>query len=752
MTGSKLRLSFLITGIAVVIAALVWLALQIVSWQNAAPAVTAAAAVSFTPGAGTVPFKPELPPGSRFQPVAESASLKLSADKETGHFQVVSKQTGKVWYSYPDPAQWAEEKIGGAWKNNLLSPIIVEYTNLSNYKSASKTVGLVDEGGYVEDFKTTASGFTATLVLPKGSFKIPVEVTLGDDYVETTIRDEGIVEAGAFSLLNAKLYPLFGGQFSQGQDGYIFIPDGSGALIRFKTGRILPQLTYNQPIYGNDGSFYLDNMARQRASVPVFGLKSGDQAFVAVVTEGPEHANVFAAPSGSIGLSNWVTTEWQYRQRFYQSVSKSTDAGFFTYGEQRFNSPRRTVRYYLLPPDQSDYVGMASRYRDYLSAEGVLKPVEQPKKDIPLYVDIVGGDIEQGLLLDSYLTATTTDEAKELVGSIYDRGIHNLVVQYNGWQQDGYSTQGGYFPVESRLGGNKGMKSFIDYAHTLDIPVFLTANYSVNNNGDDGFWYRRDGQRDLSGNTLEAGEDTWLVSPRFYSKVIASDLDEYKKLGADGILYDGSGIGYQLNTDFNNRYAASRTDVANIQRDIFKRTKEELGAVTAVKANAYVWQDLKHIPRLMDDYSYDVFVDEAVPFNQIVLHGSVTYTSEWANVRQESRTEYLRSIEYGAYPTYVFASAPSDKLRHSYSIWYYSLDYRDWLDSLTDEYAKVNEALGDVQGKRIMGHRTLAGNVKETTYEGGQRVIVNYGSSEFVQGDLHVPAQDFTVIKGGAGR
>jgi hypothetical protein len=752
MTGSKLRLSFLITGIAVVIAALVWLALQIVAWQNAAPAVTAPAAVSFTPGSAAVPFKPELPADSRFQPIAESASLKLSADKETAHFQVVSKQTGKVWYSYPDPAQWADEKIGGAWKNNLLSPVIVEYTNLSNYKSASRTVGLVDEGGYVEDFKTTANGFTATLVLPKGLFKIPIEVSIKDDYVETTIRDEGIVEAGDLSLLNVKLYPLFGAQFSQGQDGYIFIPDGSGALIRFKTDRILPQLTYNESIYGYDGSFYHDEMNRQRESIPVFGMKSGDQAFVAIVTEGPEHANVFAAPSGSIGLSNWVTAEWQYRQRFYQSVSKSTNAGFFTYGQQRFNSPRRTVRYYLLPPDQSDYVGMASKYRDYLTAEGVLKPVEKPKKDIPLYVDIVGGDIEQGLLLDSYLTATTTEEAKKLVGSIIDRGIRNLVVQYNGWQQNGYSTQGGYFPVDSRLGGNKGMKSFIDYAHTLDIPVILTANYSVNNNGADGFWYRRDGQRDLAGNPLEAGKDTWLVSPRFYSKIITSNLDDYKKLGADGILFDSFGIGYQLNTDFNNRYAASRTDVVNIQRDIFKRTKEELGAVTAVNANAYVWEDLKHIPHLMDDYSYDVFVDEAVPFNQIVLHGSVTYTSEWANVRQESRTEYLRGIEYGAYPTYVFASAPSDKLRHSYSIWYYSLDYRNWLDRLSKEYTRVNEALGDVQDKRIVGHRTLAENVKETTYEGGQRVIVNYGSSEFVLGDLHVPAQDFTVVKGGAGR
>ncbi|SFT05237.1 DUF5696 domain-containing protein [Paenibacillus sp. BC26] len=758
MTGSRLRLSFLITGI-VIVAVLAGLALQFHTREDAASEGTAAAAesdnsaaaASFKPKAGTAPFKSELPADGRFRQIAENVNLTLSADKETGHFRVVSKQTGKVWFSYPDPAQWPNETIGGAWKNNLLSPVIVEYMDLSNYKSASRTVGLVDEGGYVEDFKATENGFAVTFVLSKGSIKIPVEVTLKEDSVETTIRDEQIVEAGKFSLLNAKLYPLFGGQFSQGQDGYIFVPDGSGALIRFKTDRVLPQLTFNQPVYGYDGSFYFDQPNRQRLSIPVFGLKSGDQAFAAVITEGAEYANVFAAPSGSIGLSNWVTAEWQYRKRFFQSVSKSTDAGFFTYSEQRFEAPRRTVRYYLLPPDQSDYVGMAAKYRDYLTAGGALHPISEPKKDIPLYMDIVGGDIEQGLLFDSYLTATTTKEAKELVASIYDRGVHDLVVQYSGWQQDGYSTHGGYFPAESKLGGSKGMRAFIDYAHTLDIPVYLTANYTINNNGDDGFWYRRDGQRDLSGNTLSAREDTWLVSPRFYSKVIASDLSEYKKLGADGIVFDGGGIGYQLNTDFNGRYAASRADGIGIQRDIFKQAKETLGSVSAVNANAYVWEGLKHIPRLADSYSFDVFVDEVVPFTQIVLHGAVTYTSEWANVRQESRTEFLRGIEYGAYPTYVFAAAPSDKLRHAYSIWYYSLNYRDWLDSLSEEYARANEALRDVQDKRIIGHRSISEDVKETTYEGGQRVIVNYGASAYAQGELRVPAQDFAVVKGGLG-
>ncbi|WP_127580013.1 DUF5696 domain-containing protein [Paenibacillus koleovorans] len=745
----------ILSSVVLVLAALVWIGLQLETWKKLGSirGGTARAALVLTDPARAPALKAELPAEDRFRPVAESASLRLLADPVTAHFQVVSKSSGQVWRSYPDPQAWAGEKIAGAWRNNLLSPIIVEYVNLANYKSTSKVAGLIDEAGFLEQYQTTADGFTVTFVLPKGQFKIPIRVTLKDDYVETTILDGGIVE-GALSLLNAKLYPLFGSQASAGQDGYLFVPDGPGALIRFKTDRIMPLLTYNHSIYGQDPAFFREDTGRQRIALPVFGLKSGAQAFLAVVGPGEAFANVFAAPSGSIGQSNWITAEWQYRKRFFQSVSKSTDQGFFTYSGERFTAPERTIRYYLLGSNAGDYAGMAAAYRSHLQREGELKRLEGTKPDIPLYIDLIGGDIEKGLVIDSYISATPASDAITLLQDVHNTGVRQVKVQFAGWQQDGYSTHGGYFPVESKLGGNAGMKRFIDLAHGLGVPVYLSANYTLNTNGDDGFWSRRDGLRDLAGNVLQA-QTGWredpgtMVSPKFYKKVIQSDLPEYKKLGADGIYYE-DGIGALLPTDFNSKYLSSRADVIAVQRDLIRETADALGGVAAGNANAYAWKGLSHLHRLTDDYSYDIFVDEAIPFAQIVLHGSLTYTSEWSNMRSESRADFLRSIEYGAYPAYVFSASSSDKLRRAYTVWQYSLNYKDWLPSIKQEYERANEALGAVQAKWIVGHRTLAPGVKQTEYEGGYKIIVNYNRTEYAAGSLRVPAQDFAVVKGGA--
>ncbi|MGO4271692.1 DUF5696 domain-containing protein, partial [Paenibacillus sp. TAF58] len=60
--------------------------------------------------------------------------------------------------------------------------------------------------------------------------------------------------------------------------------------------------------------------------------------------------------------------------------------------------------------------------------------------------------------------------------------------------------------------------------------------------------------------------------------------------------------------------------------------------------------------------------------------------------------------------------------------------------------------LGSVQDQFIANHKSLAPNVKETTYENGTRVIVNYNLEAYRSGDLDVPAQNFVVIQGGASR
>ncbi|MCA0756044.1 hypothetical protein KP806_13385 [Paenibacillus sp. N4] len=753
MTGRSISYSFILktTVTAILLVLLGWIALQIWSpWSK--PETEAVNAAALFSANGAAPYKAGLPDESRFETVAENEAFLLLADRATAHFQVVDKATGSVWRSYPNPEHWADETATGTWKNHLTSPILLEYVNAKNYKSSSVTAGLIENQGYLEQFQTTGSGFTVTFAFPKSQFKIPVEVSIHPDYVETRVVDSGIVE-GELSLLNVKLYPLFGAEPSAGQEGYILLPDGSGSLIRFQKDRIMQQLTYNESVYGQDLSYYNENTGRQRIAMPVYGLKSGDQAFVALIAEGEEFANVYAAPSGAVGSSNWVTTEWQYRKRFFQSVSKSTGEGFYTYSGDKFLAEGRATRYYPLAPDKSDYAGMAEVYRNYLISEQGVQPTGKTKEDVPLFLDIVGADIEKGLFFDSYLKATTTEEASSLVKDIYGLGIRNLQVHYSGWQQDGYSTHGGYFPVDKRLGGNSGMKRFISFAHSLGVPVYLTANYTFNTNGDDGFWWRRDGLRNLAGTVLEDVKNpdqdaSVFVSPKFYAKTVMADLDEFKSLGADGIYFE-DGIGQQVNTDFNSRYKANREDVVAIQSSLLRQSKEELGSVIANNANFYALGPIDHVHRLTGDYSYDVFVTEEIPFAQIVLHGLRTYTLEWSNLRDEGDDEFLRSIEYGAYPAYVLSGDRPDDLKRAYSVWYYSLNYKDWTDRIAEEYGRTNEALSAVQDRFITAHRTLAPGVKETVYGSDYRIIVNYNEELYSKDGVTVPAKDFAVIKGG---
>ncbi|OPX44968.1 hypothetical protein CLHUN_12000 [Ruminiclostridium hungatei] len=696
----------------------------------------------------------QLPDEDKFILAAQSSKFRLWVDNETAHFKLESKQNGRIWRSYPDPEQWSKETITGTWKNNLLSPAMVEYIDLADFKAQSKIISWSEDNGQLENFKITGEGFRVTFHFSGTQFKIPVEVKLKDDYIETTIIDDSIQEV-KLNLISLKLYPMFGAEPAYGQEGYLFLPDGSGALVRFKENlsNTNDSSVYLETVYGRDSAFYNESTSRNPVNMPVFGIKSANQAFVGVITEGEEYAKLFAASGGAFGQSYWVTPEWQYRVKYYQNTSNTNNTGFFTYNKKRFSVPKRSVRYYPLEESRSDYTGMAVKYREYLMNEKKLK-VLRPKSDkTPFFVNIVGADVKRGLIWDHYLKGTSTSEAAQMIKSLYDMGIDNMTVIYSGWQKGGYSSYGGLFPVDSRLGGSTGMKEFIEFAHSLKIPVYLNSIYSQNNNGGDGFISRYHGLQDMGGTLLEQknysnGDIITQTSPRFEAKTILRDLKKYQELGADGINFD-NGTGSLLNSDFNNRYKANRSEVKTLQEDVLRQVKQALGGVSAAKANFYALEQVNHIDRLADDYSYDWFEDEAVPFAQIVLHGLITYTSDWSNFREEFSTGFLKGIEYGAYPSYVFTDSASSDMFGAYSTNYYSMDYREWETKAYEEYKRYNQVFADLQDKMIMGHRRLVSGVAEITYEGGKIIVVNYNENPYSYGNIQVPGQDFISIEGG---
>lgn len=731
-----------------VLGALVWFIQSDVGSETSKSTNVVASEISADTSAN---IEVRLPTETDFVLAGESAHLKLWADQSTGHFKVEQKESGYIWRSYPDPAYWGTETSTGLWYSNLLSPIMIEYVDATNSKSQAKLTNLMEEKGVIEQYEWIPNGFRGVYHFVNSGFKIPFEVVLGEDFVETKVIDSGI-EEGTYSLLNLKLYSQFGAKPSINEDGYILIPDGPGALIKFDQNKNQDKSIYRESVYGSDLSFYNEVTNRQAVSMPVFGIKSGEQSFVAVLTEGEEYAKVFAAPANALGQSNWATGEWQYRIKFFQSTDRASKQGFFTYSNERFEAPSRTTRYYLLSGEQNDYADMATTYRNYLIETYDLHKQENVSDNIPFYADLVGADLQEGLLWDDYITGTTTDEAIKIVDKLYESGIQNVHGIYNGWQRWGYSSYGGLFPIDQRLGGNEGMQKFTAHTKALGGKVLLAANYALYSSNRGNFWSLNDGLRNMAGTLLKYeannGDEIPYVSPRYAFNEVTDDLVDYTSIGVDGVMFTG-GIGNAPYTDFNTKNKSSRAEVIMGQQDTLASVTSELGHSAVDEAAFYSLASVNHIHRLADDYSYDIFVDETIPFAQMALHGLVTYTSEWGNMRNEYHSEFLRSVEYGAYPAFIFSAAPSGAFKKAYSIWHYSLNEDAWIDSAAEQYKRMNEALKDVQDQFIVHHETLSDGVKLTEYENGKSIIVNYNANSYTYRNIIVPGQDFVVVKEG---
>ncbi|MEF2247372.1 DUF5696 domain-containing protein [Paenibacillus sp. IITD108] len=705
------------------------------------------------------------PDESTFSLAAENSNLELRASPETGHFIVKDKRTGHVWRSFASPEGWQEKENAAAWNIRLRSPFILRYVEFNVRKDLLKETNFIEQGGSITRFEHLDNGVRFEFSLPELGFVIPIEVRLYDDYVETKIIDSGLVDGKDSTekedpmsrLVSIQPYPFLGAVTSGGQDGYLLVPDGSGALIRFRSDRAPSSSLYEGKIYGEDWSYsYNSNLStRLPIKMPVYGIKSGSQAMIGIVHDGAEYANILAAPSKAFSQYNWVTQEFQYRFKYVQPANTQRWWGITVYSEERIHSDMGT-RYYFLDNKEPQYADMAAYYRNYLIDEAGVKPAEGLDGPIPLHLNLLAADTKRGFLADSYLPLTTTDEAKSIVSELNGLGIDHLSIVYTGWQNGGYSKYGGPFPVDSGIGGNQGMKEFIDYAHSKSFPVYLNGqHYSYNNTGRGGFRKSRDGLRDLGQAVIDYR--TWgsqtrntFVSPKFVEKTILNDLAKAKSLNADGFQF-GTAIGAIVNSDYNDQHAVTRTESRLIQERIFQETKEVLGKVQVSNGNSYVMPYVSHMRSGNADYSKDLFIDEAVPFAQIAMHGLISYSFGYANESDDYIIDFLKAIEYGAEPSFVITYAPTRSLIETYSLrGYYSTDYRDWTTQMVTAYQKFNGALGDVRNAFISGHRKITDGVYETTYSSGKRIVVNYKDTPYAFEGVTVQAKDFAVIKEGS--
>ena len=143
-----------------------------------------------------------------------------------------------------------------------------------------------------------------------------------------------------------------------------------------------------------------------------------------------------------------------------------------------------------------------------------------------------------------------------------------------------------------------------------------------------------------------------------------------------------------------------------------------------------------------------LFESDSVPFLQILLKGHINYYAPYANQGFYTTSCILKTIEYGAYPSFIVMGADNEELTKTPMVDYFSLNFEDWKDTIGTVYAKANAALKEVEGASITEHKAVADGVVRVTYSNGARIYVNYNSEDCTVDGVKVPQLNFVVERG----
>lgn len=594
--------------------------------------------------------------------------------------------------------------------------------------------------------------------------EVPEELELNfDDPEGNVVRYKEGGKRLTMPLFQIDVLRYFGAAGSE-HKGYIFVPDGCGALIHLNNGR-LDYPVYSEPVYGADRSIPQEQALpydKQTHCLPVFGMKQGDRAWYAVIEEGDAVANVRADIARTQSSYNVAFASFNTMSRMLVSAG---GAKVMTYQPSICRSDLQ-IRYLLLGGESADYVGMAKGYRDYLIARHGLERLAQ--QDLPMYVELVGAVTKvqpvMGMPMRTPVALTTFEDTKSLIADLVEAGIGNLKVRYTGWLEGGllhdYPARAG---VEMTLGTADQFRDLIRFSGERSVDVFpdvCLLEVPVRSGLLDGFNVRRDAARFLDGlmatvseydpvTLLPSGTNArYILSPSALPGLIDRFLSDYAVYGHDALSLGD--LGAEVNSDFHRSRFVGRQQAKEIIEEQCRKISRDAGIVTLFAiGNAYVFPYTRNIVNVPTQSTNHGLENETVPFYQIVVHGLFNFAGAPLNAAAGSRDALLKAIETGSGLHFRWVTGEPSIVKGTDFDYLLNVAYDRWRDEAIAAYREANSVLKPVQGRLIDNHEKLADGVYRTTYDNGYAVIVNYNDRAVQVGELRVPAKGCSLQMGG---
>lgn len=644
----------------------------------------------------------------------------------------------------------------------------------------------------VDDFSTEA----------RPSFKIKATYEVTNQGLVATV-DAGSLEYDKTQYLvtGISILPYFGAanaartiQIAEKESvlvpdtGYTFIPDGSGALVRFEDlfAENRKQVKFENAMYGNDYAYYQISVKNaENMTMPVFGLSNSTTktGFLAVIEDGDalsvvtsNHTTAYHSiystfnitPSDVYDLADSFSGGVSGSQKVDVS-SKTSYSGLckVNYITLIDNDVAREAGYASDEYYENSYVGMAKCYREYLQAKNIISdiPSTEINKDFTkLYLETFGSIKVEEQIATFPVTVnkelTTFNDIKEIHQELKTLGVGNPSFILKGYANGGLLSS---YPTKMKwqkvLGGEKGLNDLLAYAEENNIDVIPDVEFSYSygsslfstyNNKDHAVrtldnryttkrtYYAATQTFERTGGVAVSSASFDVMYEKFYEAIEEYDIKylSVRSLGSD------------LNSDFDeDEYydrEASKDNVVTMLKLLKGENGNKSFKLLIDSGNSYAIPYADAILSASLDSSRRSEMSESVPFFGMVYHGSIEFAGNAFNMEGDTEYAFLKAIENGAVLYFTIAKQNVELLKFEpdYNK-YYSVSYDNLKETIKNTYVEFNGVMKDLQDKYIVNHgfvenatRTEDGGsvnksqVVMVEYEGGIGFILNYSDYE----------------------
>lgn len=595
----------------------------------------------------------------------------------------------------------------------------------------------------------------------KLAFTVPLRFTLDEDSVIADIDMNKVEYPENNPLIQIEFLQYFGAVTAE-QQGYFLLPDGSGAIMPFKSVES-GAVGYQASVYGDDRALRVKSRSTesQDALMPIYGANYYDSGFLAVIEDGEALADILAYNSGSADQYGKIYSRVNFLKTESTSLGENSgddNFNFYNFQKEPYNG-KYAVRYIFLENGSSDYNKMAAAYRNYLLTTGSLnKKVDDGAA--PILIETVGGVLSTksflGFQYQGITALTKYEDNLKMVEELSSEGVENIKLKLTGFSGDGLqNVRSNKVKLIGALGSNKEFKQLIEGSNG-EFTVYPDFNY-LTFSSNSGLIAKNSyavKSLDLKAAKIEItnyvtlNKNTQINDNLYYLNAISSleSLNQGIVKFLDKYSFKNMSIadmGSSASSDFSPAASYDRQSSINTTSEIIKQLSESYGLMlsAANSKNIGYAEYVSDAPLWSSQYDFA----EGIPFYSMVYYGSVVYTGSSLNLSSDPQREFLKCIEYGAQLKYTLAYRNIDSISKSDYSELYSVDFENNSKDIAENYKAVNELYKKTADATVTVHKRLAPSVYYTEYSNGVYTVVNYSGNDYASEYGTVPAEAYII-------